>query len=82
MTTHTLHTTPAGLTITARPGLGGQWLVDFVKWGKTTKQLDRCAAWLPTGCWDERRWSPISSRLVPAAAVLEVERWLREQGAA
>ena len=40
------------------------------------------AAWLPAGCWDERRWSPRGSRLVPAAAVLGVERWLRERGAA
>ena len=38
--------------------------------------LDRCAAWLPSGCWDERRWHPTSTRLVPPAALVEVERWL------
>ena len=76
-TPHTLHTSPQGLTITARPGPSGQWLVTFVKRGRTTKQLDRTAAW--RGSWDETRWSPIGSRLVPAAALLEVERWMEGQ---
>jgi len=80
-TFHTIHTSLAGLTITARPGLSGEWLVSFVKRGRTTKQLDRTAAWR-SGSWDETRWSPIGSRLVPAAALLEVERWLRERGVA
>jgi hypothetical protein len=83
-TTHitptTLHTSPTGLTITARPGLTGEWLVSFVKRGRVAKQLDRTAAW--RGRWDETRWNPIGSRLVPAAALLEVERWLRERGVA
>jgi hypothetical protein len=70
-------TSPQGLTITARPGPSGQWLVQFVKRGRTTKQLDRCAAW--DGSWDEHRWSPVVSRLVPPAALLEVERWLEAQ---
>lgn len=78
--THTLHASPQGLTITARPGLSGEWLVSFVKRGRVAKQLDRTAAW--RGSWDETRWSPIGSRLVPAAALLKVERWLRERGAA
>jgi hypothetical protein len=77
-TPHTLHTSPQGLTITARRGLSGEWLVSFVKRGRTTKQLDRCAAWRD-GCWDERRWRPACSRLVPAAVLLEVERWLEAQ---
>jgi hypothetical protein len=78
-TPHTLHTSPQGLTITARPGPSGQWLVQFVKRGRTTKQLDRCAAWSPGSSWDETRWSPVGSRLVPPAALLEVERWLEAQ---
>ena len=78
---HTLHTSPDHhLTITARPGLGGQWLVQFMRRGRTVKMLDQCAAWLPAGCWDERRWSPAGHRLVPAAALLEVEQWLRDRG--
>jgi hypothetical protein len=48
--------------------------VTFVKRVRTTKQLDRCAAW--DGSWDEHRWSPVGSRLVPPAALVEVERWL------
>ena len=80
-TPHTIHASPAGLTITARPGLSGEWLVSFVKRGRVAKQLDRTAAWR-SGGWDETRWSPIGSPLVPAAALLEVERWLRQQGAA
>ena len=86
--THTLHYSPAHrLTITARVGLSGEWLVQFVRYGppsrlpnRTTKQLDRCAAWLPSGCWDERRWHPTTTRLVPPAALVEVERWLRGRG--
>jgi len=80
-TPHTLHTSPAGLTITARPGLSGEWLVSFVKRGRTTKQLDQTAAWR-SGGWDETRWSPVGSRLVPTAALIMVEWWLRERGAA
>jgi len=79
-TTHHLHTSPTGLTITARPGLSGEWLVDFVKRGRTSKQLDQTAAW--RGAWDETRWSPVGSRLVPLEVLCEVERWLRERGAA
>jgi len=77
-TPHTLHTSPTGLTITARPGLSGVWLVDFVKRGRTSKQLDQTAAW--RGSWNETLWSPVGSRLVPLEVLCEVERWLREQG--
>ena len=81
--THTLHYSPAHhLTITARVGLSGEWLVQFVRYGRTLKQLDRCAAWLPSGCWDETRWHPTTTRLVPPAALVEVERWLRAAGEA
>ena len=55
MTTHTLYTGPAGtgrLVITARPNAAGtpqaQWLVQFTRWGKNSKQLDQCAVWMPT----------------------------------
>ena len=75
--THTLHYSPAHrLTITARIGLSGEWVVQFVRYGRTTKQLDRCACWLPAGCWDETRWSPTGSRLVPVAALIAAEQWL------
>jgi len=77
-TPHTIHASPTGLTITARRGLSGEWLVDFVKRGRTSKQLDQTAAW--RGSWDETRWSPIGSRLVPLGVLCEVERWLRVQG--
>jgi len=78
-TLHAIHTSPTGLTITARRGLSGEWLVDFVKRGRTSKQLDRTAAWR-FGSWDETRWSPVGSRLVPLEVLCEVERWLRVQG--
>lgn len=66
------------LTVTARAGLNGCWLVTFIRRGRNGhKVLDQCAAWLPGGWWDERRWHPIGARLVPAAVVLEVEQWLR-----
>jgi hypothetical protein len=45
-----------------------------MKRGRTTKQLDRCASW--NGSWDETRWSPVGSRLVPPAVLLDVEQWL------
>ena len=80
--TQTLHYSPAHrLTITARIGLSGEWLVQFVRYGCASKQLDRCAAWLPSGCWDETRWHPTTTtRLVPPAALVEVERWLVGRG--
>lgn len=66
------------LTVTARAGLNGCWLVTFIRRGRNGhKVLDQCAAWLPGGWWDERRWHPMGARLVPAAVVLEVEQWLR-----
>jgi hypothetical protein len=40
--------------------------------------LDQCAAWTPTlEAWDQGRWHPIGSRLVPPAVLAEVEAWLR-----
>ena len=86
MTTHTLYDGPAGtgrLVITARPTAAGtpqaQWLVQFTRWGKHGKQLDQCAAWMPTSqAWDRgRRWHPIGSHLVPAAVLADVVAWLR-----
>ena len=65
------------MAITARPGLGGQWLVEFQRWGRSGKMLDQCAAWLPSGCWDENRWHPIGARLVTPALLEQVESWLR-----
>jgi hypothetical protein len=88
MTTHTLYAGPAGtgrLVITARPGFivtsfgpYAQWLVRFTRWGKNGKMLDQCAAWQPTlQAWDQLRWHPIGSRLIPPAALADVEAWLR-----
>jgi hypothetical protein len=90
MTTHTLYNAPAGpagpagtgrLVITAKPGLGpcrGQWVVQFTRWRRSYKSLDRTAAWLPTlEAWDQFRWHPIGSRLIPPAVLADVETWLR-----
>jgi hypothetical protein len=86
MTTHTLYAGPAGtgrMVITARPTAAGtpqaQWLVQFTRWGKHGKQLDRCAVWMPTlQAWDRgRRWHPIGSRLIPPDVLADVENWLR-----
>jgi hypothetical protein len=85
MTIHTLYNGPAGtgrLLITVRPTAAGtpqaQWLVQFTRWGKHGKQLDQCAAWMPTlQAWDRSRWHPIGSRLIPPAVLADVEAWLR-----
>lgn len=87
MIAHTLYAGPAGtgrLLITARPTAAGTpqalWLVQFTRWGKNGKQLDQCAAWQPTlQAWDQFRWHPIGSRLVPPAVLADVEDWLRGQ---
>ena len=68
-----------GLTITARPGPNGQWIVNFMRRKRMTKQLDQCAAWLPSGRWDDNRWHPVGARLVPPAALEAVEEWLQMQ---
>ena len=74
---HTLyHDRIIGLTVTARPGPEGQWIVNFVRRKRMTKQLDQCAAWLPFGRWDDTRWHPVGARLVPPAALAAVEAWL------
>jgi hypothetical protein len=71
------------LVITARPTAAGtpqaQWLVQFTRWGKNGKQLDQCAAWMPTlGAWDRGlRWHPIGSRLIPPEVLFDVVAWLR-----
>jgi hypothetical protein len=85
MTTHTLYKGPAGngrLLVIVRPTAVGtlqaQWLVQFTRWGKHEKKLDQCAAWMPTlQAWDQTRWDPIGSRLIPAAVLADVEAWLR-----
>ena len=57
------------------------WLVTFTRYGTRGKQLDQCAAWLPREqAWDQTRWDPTNSRLVPAEALAKVEAWLKEQG--
>ena len=40
------------------------------------KSLDQCAAYLPSGRWDDSRWHPVGARLVPPAALTAVEAWL------
>jgi hypothetical protein len=92
MTTHTLYAGPAGtgcLVVTARPTAAGtpqaQWVVQFTRWnkngkmwGKNGRALDQCAAWQPTlQTWDEFRWNPIGSRLIPPVVLATVEAWLR-----
>ena len=64
-----------GLTVTARPGPDGQWIVSFVR----RKRM--CAAWLPSGRWDDNRWHPVGARLIPPAALAAVEAWLVERAA-
>lgn len=42
---HTIyHDRIAGLTVTARPGPDGQWIVNFMRRKRMHKQLDQCAA--------------------------------------
>ena len=85
VTTHTLYAGPAGtgrLVITARPTATGtpqaQWLVQFTRWGRSGKMLDQCAAWMPTlKAWDQGRWHPIGSRLIPIDVLATVEVWLQ-----
>jgi hypothetical protein len=89
MTTHTLYdnNVTAGrsgrLLITACPaaegfGPAGQWLVQFTRWNIGVKTLDQCAAWMPRlNAWDQTRWRPIGSHLIPADVLADVEAWLR-----
>jgi hypothetical protein len=83
MTTHALYAGPAGtgrlaIHAKANPGRGGRWLVYFTRWGKNGKMLDQCAAWMPSlNAWDQHRWHPIGSRLIPPAVLADVEAWLR-----
>ena len=65
-----------GLTVTARPGPDGQWILNFMRRKRMHKQLDKCAAYLPSGRWDDSRWHPVGARLVPPAALAAVEAWL------
>lgn len=79
---HPIHQDPTnGLEVTARPGRDGVWLVNFTRRAKTHKMLDQCAAWLPSGHWDDSRWHPVGARLVPPAALAKVERWLQNRPA-
>lgn len=79
---HPIHSDPTiGLTVTARPGPDGQWIVNFLRRRKTHKLLDQNAAWLPCGRWDDSRWHPVGARLVPPAALAEVEAWLQNRPA-
>lgn len=81
-TIHTIyHDHIVGLTVTARPGPDGQWIVDFMRRKRMHQQLDQCAAWLPSGRWDDTRWHPVGARLVPPAALTAVEAWLAERAA-
>lgn len=73
------HDPTNGLTVTARPGPNGQWIVNFLRRRKMTKLLDQNAAWLPCGRWDDGRWHPVGARLVPPAALAEVEAWLADR---
>lgn len=70
-----------GLTITARPGPNGQWIVNFLRRRKMHKMLDQNAAWLTSGHWDDSRWHPIGARLVPPAVLAAVEAWLQNRSA-
>ena len=75
---HTVyHDRIAGLTVTARPGPDGQWIVNFMR----RKRIDHCATWLPSGRWDDNRWHSVGARLVPPAALAAVEAWLAERAA-
>ena len=79
MTGDTIYDQPIGSTrliATARPGPDGSWLVQFIRRGRTGKMLDQCAAWLPSGRWDDHRWHPVGARLVPVEALAVVEGWL------
>ena len=72
------------LTITARRAAAGssqeRWIVRFFRRTSTVRTLDQCAAWLPReGRWDQLRWRPSGSHLVPPVALSTVEAWLREQ---
>ena len=75
------HDRIVGLTVTARPGPNSQWIVNFVRRKRMQKQLDQCAAWLPSGRWDDTRWHPVGARLVPPAALAAVEAWLAKRAA-
>jgi len=87
MIAHTLYDGPANpgsgrLVVTARPTAAGtpqaQWLVQFTRWGGSGKILDQCAAWTPMlQAWDQFRWHPIGSRLIPLSVLADVETWLR-----
>lgn len=82
MTSHTIYDQPIGFTrlvVTARPGLDGSWLVQFMRRGRTGKMLDQCAAWLSSGRWDDHRWHPVGARLIPAEVLASVEDWLGGQ---
>ena len=79
---HTIyHDRIAGLTVTARPGPDGQWIVNFMRRTRMQKQLDQCAAWLPSGRWDDNRWHPVGARLVPPSVLAAVEAWLQARAA-
>ena len=78
---HIHHDPTTGLTVTAHPG-PGYWVVNFLRRRKMTKLLDQNAAWLPAGRWDDTRWHPVGARLVPPAALAEVEAWLAERAVA
>ena len=57
------------------------WLVTFTRYGVRGKSFDQCAIWLSREqTWDQTRWDPSNSRLVPAEALAKVEQWLKEQG--
>ena len=82
MTSRTIYDEPIGSTrliAIARPGPDGSWLVQFIRRGRTGKMLDQCAAWLPSGRWDDHRWHPVGARLVPVEALAAVEGWLGAQ---
>ena len=73
---HTVyHDRIIGLTVTARPGPNNQWFVSFMR-RKRMKLAIHCAAWLPSGRWDDNRWHPVGARLAPPVALEAVEAWL------
>jgi hypothetical protein len=74
--------TGSRLNVTARHGPFGSWLVDFVLRSSWSKQLDRCAAWLPAGHWNTSRWHPLDKRQVRPEVLARVEAWLRDRSVA
>jgi hypothetical protein len=88
---NTVHTVYAdrtiGLTVTAAQVPAGAlaltpgtWLVTF-QCRPHNIDFPKTAHWLPSGRWDDNRWHPVGTRLVPPAALEAVEASLVELAA-